>query len=135
MKYCPYKLPKFYKSFFVETITCNLGIAIQYNIVFYRFYRRICSVLSIWIDQYPRDFDEPPSYNNLNRLIRFMEKRSHISSVKDLYTRCDHKLTTLTVSPFDDERKLFTFFKPAYGKGTNCAHLSTILMTPVIILV
>lgn len=83
--------------------------------------RRICSVLSIWIDQYPRDFDEPPSYNNLNRLIRFMEKRSHISSVKDLYTRCDHKLTTLTVSPFDDERPLkFKFCSCISVIGCNC---------------
>ena len=70
-------------------------------------YRRICSVVTIWIEQYPRDFDEPTDYVSLNQLIHFCKQRLNTPVVKKLYQLCEGKLNTLTVSPFEDESKTF----------------------------
>jgi len=71
----------------------------------FSFRRRICSVVTIWIEQYPRDFDEPTDYVSLNQLIHFCQQRTQVPVVEKLYQVCDGKLNTLTVSPFDDESK------------------------------
>jgi len=62
-------------------------------------------VVTIWIEQYPRDFDEPTDYVSLNQLIHFCQQRTQVPVVEKLYQVCDGKLNTLTVSPFDDESK------------------------------
>ncbi|XP_066928042.1 ral guanine nucleotide dissociation stimulator-like 1 isoform X3 [Clytia hemisphaerica] len=83
--------------------------------------RRICSVARIWIEQYPRDFDEPPEYASLNALIHFAAQRRHIPVVEKLWMLCDGKLNTLTVSPFNDERPLmFKFCSCTSVVGCTC---------------
>ena len=63
-------------------------------------------MVTIWIEQYPRDFDEPTEYASLNQLIHFTKQRKLLQPVERLYLLCEGKLNTLTVSPYDDESEL-----------------------------
>ena len=91
--------------FFLLYIVCSAIFSIQTQFLFVCVFRRICSVISVWIDQYPLDFDEPPLFQALTTLITFSRQRRHLPSVKELFNRCEQKLNTLSVSPFDDESK------------------------------
>lgn len=51
--------------------------------------RTIKSVLSVWLDSYPEDFRDPPSYPCLHTLERF--SKQHISE-SDLSVRARHKI-------------------------------------------
>jgi len=62
--------------------------------------------MSIWLDLYLADFNEPPSYPCLQRLRRFLKQAAPDS---DLYNRVNHKFSKFCA---EDERKSVSY--PVY---------------------
>ncbi|XP_065068963.1 ral guanine nucleotide dissociation stimulator-like 1 isoform X2 [Rhopilema esculentum] len=60
----------------------------------------VLRVLSVWLDHYPADFDEPPSYQSLETIINFLQNDVNTSGMVDKVKEMKDKLC---VSPFDYE--------------------------------
>ena len=60
----------------------------------------VLRVLSVWLDHYPADFDEPPSYQSLETIINFLQNDVNASGMVDKVKEMKDKLC---VSPFDYE--------------------------------
>lgn len=43
-------------------------------LVFNVFFRTLISALHVWLDSYPEDFKDPPSYSALKELLHFCEE-------------------------------------------------------------
>jgi len=41
---------------------------------YYYFFSALASILRAWLDQCPEDFQEPPSYPSLHRVLGFLQK-------------------------------------------------------------
>lgn len=83
--------------------------------------KRICSVITIWYDQYPYDFDEPPMFHTITSIIEFSEKRIHLPGINTLYYSSRDKLDRLSVSPFDyDAPYSFKFCSCLSIVGCTC---------------
>eukprot|EP00112_Aurelia_sp_Birch-Aquarium-sp1_P024992 Seg811.3 transcript_id=Seg811.3/GoldUCD/mRNA.D3Y31 product="Ral guanine nucleotide dissociation stimulator-like 1" protein_id=Seg811.3/GoldUCD/D3Y31 len=60
----------------------------------------ICRVLSVWLDHYPGDFDEPPYYPSLHKIINFVKNDVDRQQDKNLCVKTEKLLDKLSVSPF-----------------------------------
>lgn len=56
-------------------------------------YRSIKTVISVWLDSYPEDFDEPPNYPCLTSIESFAAKHMHSAEVEARAMRCLNKYT------------------------------------------
>ena len=59
-----------------------------------------CRVLSVWLDHYPGDFDEPPYYPSLHKIINFVKNDVERQQDKSLCVKTEKLLDKLSVSPF-----------------------------------
>ncbi|XP_065646664.1 ral guanine nucleotide dissociation stimulator isoform X3 [Hydra vulgaris] len=72
--------------------------------------RRICKVISVWIDQYPQDFDDPPSYMVLNKIILFTSPNIDLlTCIKEVHNKCCTRLNNFATSPVDERSFKFKF--------------------------
>lgn len=83
--------------------------------------KRICSVITVWFDKYPDDFDEPPMYPTLSGINIFTENRLHLSGMEDLHNSSQDLLDKLSVSPFEyDAPYKFKFCSCPTIVGCTC---------------
>ena len=68
--------------------------------VFSFFSSGTCRVLSVWLDHYPGDFDEPPYYPSLHKIINFVKNDVERQQDKSLCVKTEKLLDKLSVSPF-----------------------------------
>jgi len=61
----------------------------------------VCRVLSIWLDQYPTDFEEPEQYPSLHKIINFAKNEVTIDSGVNLLRKSEDLLDKFTVRPFE----------------------------------
>ena len=70
----------------------------------------MCRVLSIWLDQYPTDFEEPEQYPSLHKIINFAKNEVTIDSGVNLLQKSEDLLDKFTVRPFECDGKLNVLF-------------------------
>ena len=66
----------------------------------------MCRVLSIWLDQYPTDFEEPEQYPSLHKTISFAKDEVTIENGVNLLQKSEDLLDKLTVRPYECDGKL-----------------------------
>ena len=92
--------------------TCSLNCYIVSLYIHDNLSRRICKAISVWLDQYPQDFDEPPSYITLNKIVSFTSMYLDLlSCIKEVHQRCNAKLNTFTSSPHENGRLFILKYK------------------------
>ena len=69
----------------------------------------MCRVLSIWLDQYPTDFEEPEQYPSLHKTISFAKDEVTVENGVNLLQKSEDLLDKLTVRPFECDGKLNVF--------------------------
>uniref|UniRef100_A0A8C2CPH2 Ral guanine nucleotide dissociation stimulator-like 1 n=1 Tax=Cyprinus carpio TaxID=7962 RepID=A0A8C2CPH2_CYPCA len=58
-----------------ENVNCAIWFSLVYtNIYVLFFFSALASILRAWLDQCPEDFQEPPSYPSLHRVLGFLQK-------------------------------------------------------------
>ena len=67
------------------------------------FSRGITSVLFVWLEQFPFDFDEPPKYPTLSGMLRFVQTLMKLCHRGDLSRKIQHRLDKFKITPFEDE--------------------------------
>eukprot|EP00794_Sanderia_malayensis_P015613 gene15613-17187_t len=60
----------------------------------------VLRALSIWLEQYPGDFDEPPHYGLLHKIINFAKNNKDTKSQINLLKKTEDLLDNISVSPF-----------------------------------
>ena len=56
-------------------------------------FKAIRTVIFVWIDTYPEDFDEPPNYPCLTSIKTFAKTHMHSTDIADRAQRCLYNYT------------------------------------------
>ena len=103
-----------------NNICCDSSVEETY---FKGIMKRICSVITIWFEKYPNDFDEPPMYPTISSIITFSQNYLHLNGagMVNLHNASKAILDKLSVCPFDyDVPYTFKFCSCLSVVGCTC---------------
>lgn len=81
--------------------------------------RGIVSVFAVWLEQFPADFDNPPKYTSLNRMLTFATTEMKENHRDDLAKKIQHRLDKFLITPFEDEDINFVTFHLPVSSNLN----------------
>ena len=79
--------------------------------------RGVATVFTVWLEQFPGDFDESPNYTCLNKMLNFVTSEMKACHGDELSRKIQHRLDKFQITPFEDQGKAFyhvllgTFFE------------------------
>ena len=60
-------------------------------------------MFGVWLEQFPTEFDDPPKYACLNRMLSFVTSEMKESHGDELARKIKHRLDKFQITPFEDE--------------------------------
>ena len=60
-------------------------------------------MLTVWLEQFPYDFSEPPNYTNLNKMLRFVEREVTEAYKNELAKKIRNRIERFKITPFEDQ--------------------------------
>ena len=63
-------------------------------------------MFAVWLEQFPADFDDPPKYLSLNRMLHFVTSEVKENHRDELTKKIKHRLDKFRITPYEDEGKL-----------------------------
>ena len=82
---------------------CELIVLPKFHVL--SFVRGIVSVFAVWLEQFPADFDDPPKYLSLNRMLHFVTSEVKENHRDELTKKIKHRLDKFRITPYEDEGK------------------------------
>ena len=77
---------------------------------FHCFYRGVASVFNVWLENFSFDFDDPPKYTTLSRILSFVTSEMRDSHRDDLARKMKLRLDKFQITPYEDEGEMLTIF-------------------------
>lgn len=71
--------------------------------------RGVVTVFTIWLEQFPGDFDESPNYTCLNKMLNFVTSEMKACHGDELSRKIQHRLDKFQITPFEDQGKALIF--------------------------
>lgn len=72
-------------------------------------------MFKVWVEHFPLDFDDPPKYMSLNRILGFVKSDMKNSYGDELEKKIKHRLDKFQITPYEDEgetpKKIYYFVK------------------------
>ena len=62
-------------------------------------------MFAVWLEQFPADFDDPPKYPSLNRMLHFVTSEVKENHRDELTKKIKHRLDKFRITPYEDEGK------------------------------
>lgn len=81
--------------------------------------RGIVSVFAVWLEQFPADFDDPPKYLSLNRMLHFVTSEVKENHRDELTKKIKHRLDKFRITPYEDEDYDFVTFHLPVSSNIN----------------
>ena len=82
---------------------CELIVLPKFYVL--SFVRGIVSVFAVWLEQFPADFDDPPKYLSLNRMLHFVTSEVKENHRDELTKKIKYRLDKFRITPYEDEGK------------------------------
>lgn len=66
------------------------------------YFRGVLAVLTVWLEQFPYDFSDPPNYPDLTKILHFVEREVTESGKCELEKKIRTRIERFKITPFDD---------------------------------
>ncbi|XP_015753156.1 PREDICTED: ral guanine nucleotide dissociation stimulator-like [Acropora digitifera] len=91
--------------------------------------RGVVTVFTVWMEQFPGDFDESPNYTCLNKMLNFVTSEMKACHGDELSRKIQHRLDKFQITPFEDQDLDFLTFNLPVASNLN--HASETDISPV----